>query len=102
MTLEIFREFVETTESGSARHLLKPSQKGFRAEGFANSDVQVLGPSARKKNVIVRLPGKGPGKPILWIWGNPSPPREENSAPIVRGSVCRRPSLRFTVLIDDQ
>ena len=81
--LEIFREFVETAESGVSSTPAEALAKRFRAERFADADVQVLGPSARKKNVIVRLLGEGPGKPILLIRGKPSPPREKNSAPIV-------------------
>ena len=67
---EIFRELVEipTTESGAgSTPAAEALANRFRAEGFAEADVQVLGPSARKKNVIVRLHGKGPGKPILLI-----------------------------------
>ncbi len=67
---EIFRELVEipTTESGiGSTPAAEVLAKRFCAEGFGDADVQVLGPSARKKNVVVRLHGKGPGKPILLI-----------------------------------
>lgn len=67
---EIFRELVEihTTESGvGSTPAAEALARRFRAEGFGDADVQVLGPSARKKNVVVRLHGKGPGKPILLI-----------------------------------
>jgi acetylornithine deacetylase/succinyl-diaminopimelate desuccinylase-like protein len=67
---EIFRELVEipTTESGAASTpAAEALARRFRAEGFAEADVHVLGPSARKMNVVVRLHGKGPGKPILLI-----------------------------------
>lgn len=70
LALEIFRELVEipTTESGvGSTPAAETLAKRFRAEGFVDADVQVLGPSARKKNVVVRLHGKGPGKPILLI-----------------------------------
>lgn len=43
--------------------------KRMRAAGFAESDVQVVGPSERKKNVVVRLHGHSKGKPIL-IFGH--------------------------------
>src|SRR5215470_14981046 len=67
---EIFREMVEipTTESGvGSTPAAEALAKRFRAAGFAEVDVRVLGPSPRKQNVVVRLHGKGPGKPILVI-----------------------------------
>ena len=67
---EIFRELVEipTTESGvGSTPAAETLAKRFRAEGFADADVQVIGPSIRKKNVVVRLHGKGRDKPILLI-----------------------------------
>jgi acetylornithine deacetylase/succinyl-diaminopimelate desuccinylase-like protein len=39
----------------------------FRAAGFPAEDIQVLGPLPNKKNLIVRLHGRGQGKPILFI-----------------------------------
>jgi len=39
----------------------------FRDAGFPDSDIQVLGPNDRKKNVVVRLHGSGKHKPVLLI-----------------------------------
>src|ERR1700761_5932945 len=41
--------------------------KRLRAAGFAESDIAVLGPNARKKNLVVRLRGTGQHKPVLLI-----------------------------------
>jgi acetylornithine deacetylase/succinyl-diaminopimelate desuccinylase-like protein len=39
----------------------------FRDAGFPESDIQILGPNDRKKNVVVRLHGSGKHKPVLLI-----------------------------------
>jgi acetylornithine deacetylase/succinyl-diaminopimelate desuccinylase-like protein len=39
----------------------------LRDAGFPESDIQVLGPNDRKKNLVVRLHGTGAKKPILLI-----------------------------------
>lgn len=39
----------------------------FRAAGFADSDVTVLGARPEKGNLVVRLHGKGVGKPLLLL-----------------------------------
>jgi acetylornithine deacetylase/succinyl-diaminopimelate desuccinylase-like protein len=39
----------------------------FRDAGFPESDVQVIGPNERKKNLVVRLHGNGKKKPVLLI-----------------------------------
>ncbi len=39
----------------------------FRDAGFPESDIHVLGPNDRKKNVVVRLHGSGKHKPVLLI-----------------------------------
>lgn len=66
----IFQELVEikSTESGvgSTPAALAVARR-LRAAGVAESDIQVIGPSPRKKNVVARLHGKGIGKPILLI-----------------------------------
>src|SRR5579864_5587347 len=41
--------------------------KRLREAGFPESDVQVLGPNDRKKNMVARLRGTGKHKPILLI-----------------------------------
>jgi acetylornithine deacetylase/succinyl-diaminopimelate desuccinylase-like protein len=39
----------------------------LRTAGFAAADIQLLGPSERKKNLVVRLRGAGKHKPVLLI-----------------------------------
>jgi acetylornithine deacetylase/succinyl-diaminopimelate desuccinylase-like protein len=39
----------------------------FRAAGFAAADVEVVGPSPKKQNVVARLRGSGAGRPILLL-----------------------------------
>jgi acetylornithine deacetylase/succinyl-diaminopimelate desuccinylase-like protein len=39
----------------------------FRAAGFSADDIHVDGPKPNKKNLVVRLHGRGAGKPILFI-----------------------------------
>ncbi len=39
----------------------------FRAAGFPAEDINVVGPLPNKKNLVVRLHGRGPGRPILFL-----------------------------------
>jgi acetylornithine deacetylase/succinyl-diaminopimelate desuccinylase-like protein len=39
----------------------------FRSAGFPESDIVLAGPTPDKQNLVVRLRGKGPAKPILLI-----------------------------------
>ena len=39
----------------------------FRDAGFPDSDMQILGPNDRKKNLVVRFHGSGKHKPVLLI-----------------------------------
>jgi acetylornithine deacetylase/succinyl-diaminopimelate desuccinylase-like protein len=55
---EIFRELVETDtthDHGSTTTAAEALARRFRAAGFPAADVQVLGPSPRKMNLVVRL-----------------------------------------------
>ena len=55
---EIFRELIETDtthDHGSATTAAEALARRFRAAGFPAADVQVLGPSPRKMNLVVRL-----------------------------------------------
>ena len=57
---EIFQELIaiKTTESGvGATPAAEALARRLRAAGFADSDVQVIGPSERKKNLVARLRG---------------------------------------------
>jgi acetylornithine deacetylase/succinyl-diaminopimelate desuccinylase-like protein len=39
----------------------------LRTAGFPESDIQVVGPTATKRNLVARIHGRGPGKPILFL-----------------------------------
>lgn len=67
---EIFQELIEikTTESGvGSTPAAEAMARRLRAAGFADADIQVIGPAPRKKNVVVRLRGSGKARPILII-----------------------------------
>jgi len=67
---EVFKELIEinTTDSvGSVTAAAEAMAQRFRDAGFAASDIQVLGPNDRKKNLVVRLHGNGTHKPVLLI-----------------------------------
>lgn len=66
----IFQELIEinTTDSvGNVTTAAEAMAKRFRDAGFAEQDVVVAGPNARKKNLVVRLRGTGQKRPILFI-----------------------------------
>jgi acetylornithine deacetylase/succinyl-diaminopimelate desuccinylase-like protein len=66
----IFQELIEinTTDSvGNVTTAAEAMAKRFRAAGFPESDMALLGPNARKKNLVVRLHGSGQHKPVLLI-----------------------------------
>jgi acetylornithine deacetylase/succinyl-diaminopimelate desuccinylase-like protein len=67
---DIFNQLVElnTTDSvGSVTAASEAMAQRFRDAGFPDSDIQILGPNDRKKNVVVRLHGSGKHKPLLLI-----------------------------------
>jgi acetylornithine deacetylase/succinyl-diaminopimelate desuccinylase-like protein len=67
---DIFKQLIEinTTDSvGSVTAASEAMAQRFRQAGFADSDIQVMGPNDRKKNVVVRLHGSGKHKPVLLI-----------------------------------
>jgi acetylornithine deacetylase/succinyl-diaminopimelate desuccinylase-like protein len=66
----IFQELVEinTTDSvGNVTTAAEAMAKRLRAAGVPDSDMALLGPNARKKNLVVRLHGTGQYKPLLLI-----------------------------------
>ena len=70
LSRQIFQELIEikTTESGVGSTLAAEAvARRLRAAGYAEADLQVIGPVAHKKNVVVRLPGSGKAKPLLII-----------------------------------
>ena len=70
LSREIFQELIEikTTESGvGSTPAAAAVARRLRAAGFADADIQVIGPVPNKKNVVVRLRGSGKAKPLLII-----------------------------------
>src|SRR5271156_5694221 len=67
---DIFQQLIEinTTDSvGSTTVAAEAMAKRLLDAGFSKEDVVVLGPNARKGNVLARLKGTGAHKPILLI-----------------------------------
>src|SRR5882672_9537628 len=67
---DIYKQLIEinTTDSvGSVTAASEAMAQRFRDAGFPDSDIQVVGPNDRKKNVVVRLHGSGKHKPVLLI-----------------------------------
>lgn len=67
---DIFKQLIEinsTDSVGSVTAAAEAMAQRFRDAGFPASDIQILGPNDRKKNVVVRLHGSGKHKPLLLI-----------------------------------
>ena len=67
---EILKELIEikTTETGvGTTPAVRAVARRLIAAGFRPSDVQVLGPTPKKQNVVARLRGRGKAKPILLL-----------------------------------
>jgi acetylornithine deacetylase/succinyl-diaminopimelate desuccinylase-like protein len=67
---DIFEQLVEikTTESGvGSTPAAEAMAQRLRDAGFPASDIQVIGPNERKKNLLVTLHGTGKKKPVLLI-----------------------------------
>jgi acetylornithine deacetylase/succinyl-diaminopimelate desuccinylase-like protein len=67
---DIFKQLIEinTTDSiGNNTRAAEAMATRFRAAGYPEQDVRVLGPVPRKGNLVVRLHGTGPARPILFI-----------------------------------
>lgn len=67
---DLFKQLIEinTTESvGSVTAAAEAMAKAVRNAGYPAEDVQILGPTERKKNLVVRLRGTGKHKPVLLI-----------------------------------
>ena len=70
LALNIFKQLIEinTTDSvGSVTVAAEALAQRFRDAGFPESDIHLMGPNDRKKNVVVRLHGSGKHKPVLLI-----------------------------------
>lgn len=67
---DVFKQLIEinTTDSvGNVSTAAEAMAQRFRDAGFPPSDIQVMGPNDRKKNMVVRLHGNGKHKPVLLI-----------------------------------
>jgi acetylornithine deacetylase/succinyl-diaminopimelate desuccinylase-like protein len=67
---DIFRELIEinTTDSaGNTTTAAEAMAARLRAAGFPAEDVQVLGPDARKGNLVARYRGSGKRRPLLLL-----------------------------------
>lgn len=65
---ELLKEMIETDttgEHGDTTPLAEALARRFRAAGFPEQDVHVAGPQARHRNLVVRLRGRGEGRPLL-------------------------------------
>ena len=67
---EIFAQLLEintAVDSGETTSAAKAMAARLRAAGFADSDIQVLGPAPHKHNLVVRYRGTGKQKPLLLL-----------------------------------
>src|SRR5580704_7570314 len=67
---DIFKQLIEinsTDSVGSVTAAAEAMAQRFRDAGFAEADMQLLGPNDRKKNLVVRLRGTEKHKPLLLI-----------------------------------
>jgi len=67
---DIFRELIEidTTQTGSTTVAAEAMAARLRAAGFPDEDVQVLGPTAERGNLVARLRGRDTGRrPLLLL-----------------------------------
>ena len=65
---EILRELIETDTTsahGSTTAAAEKLEKRFLAAGFAPADVQVVGDNPLKRNLVVRVHGRGEREPVL-------------------------------------
>jgi acetylornithine deacetylase/succinyl-diaminopimelate desuccinylase-like protein len=68
---DIFKQLIEInttdTPAGNVTTAAEAMAERFRSAGFPAQDIHVDGPKPNKKNIVVRLHGRGAGKPILFI-----------------------------------
>jgi acetylornithine deacetylase/succinyl-diaminopimelate desuccinylase-like protein len=66
----IFKELIETNTthvSGNTTLAAEAMANRLKAAGFDESDIQVVGPAAINKNLVVRLRGTNKKRPILFL-----------------------------------
>jgi hypothetical protein len=65
---EIFKQLVEINTTHSVGDTTKAAEAmaaRFKAAGFSDADVRVLGPSAKRGNLVVRYRGTGAKRPMV-------------------------------------
>ena len=70
LSRDIFKQLIEinTTDSvGNVTTAAEAMAQRLRDAGFPDSDIQVVGPNDRKKNMVARFHGSGKHKPVLLI-----------------------------------
>lgn len=67
LSKSIFRQLIEINTTDSSTPAAVAMEKRFLAAGFPQSDIALIGPNARKMNLVVRYRGTGRYKPILLI-----------------------------------
>ena len=70
LSRDIFKQLIEinTTDSvGNVTTAAEAMADRLRAAGYPATDIQVIGPNDRKKNLVARLHGSGKKKPVLLI-----------------------------------
>ncbi|MBV9072827.1 MAG: M20/M25/M40 family metallo-hydrolase [Acidobacteria bacterium] len=67
---DIFKQLVDidtTDQHGNVTTAAQAVVDRLRAAGFPAADIQLVGPSAKKMNVVARIHGQGSAKPTLWL-----------------------------------
>src|SRR5882757_5977118 len=67
---DLFKELIETDTTHSTGDTTKAAEvlaKRFRAAGFPEADLKILGPTATNKNLILRYHGTGARPPVLLL-----------------------------------
>jgi len=67
---DILRQLIEINTTDSVGNVTAASDamaKRLREAGFEEKDIQIAGPRANKKNLVVRYRGNGARKPVLFI-----------------------------------
>jgi acetylornithine deacetylase/succinyl-diaminopimelate desuccinylase-like protein len=66
----ILRELIETNTTGSSGNTTVAAQQlatRFHDAGFADADIQVIGPTPKNRNLVVRYHGSGARRPVLLL-----------------------------------
>ncbi len=68
---EIFKELIDInttdTPAGNVTTAAEAAAARLKAAGWADSDLQVIGPDPRKHNLVARWRGTGAGRPLLLL-----------------------------------